>query len=140
MADIAFLLIIYFIVTTVFSATKGLDMPLPDEDPPEAPATVESIYVEVLPDGSLKVDGQAMALGDLLAYVAPNLRINQSKPVILHPDPAAPYQSMIAVYDELTASAQKTGVPVRNLVVPTQREIQEYIALLGTNPFANPGR
>ena len=140
MADIAFLLIIYFMVTTVFSANKGLDLPLPDEQPPDAPATAdESIYIQVLPDGSLKVDRQLMALSDLLPYVVPKLRINQAKPVILHPSPSAPYQSMIAVYDELMASEEKTGFPIRNIVVPTQREIQEYIDLLGTNPFVDPG-
>ena len=140
MADIAFLLIIYFMVTTVFSATKGLDLPLPDEEPTEVPPTGEpSIYVQVLPDGSLKVDGQSMALGDLLSYVVPKLRINQAKPVILHSSPSAPYQGMIAVYDELIASGEKTGFPIRNIVVPTQREIQEYIDLIGTNPFGSPG-
>ena len=140
MADIAFLLIIYFMVTTVFSATKGLDLPLPDEEPTEVPPTGEpSIYVQVLPDGSLKVDGQSMALGDLLSYVVPKLRINQAKPVILHPSPSAPYQGMIAVYDELVASGEKTGFQITSIVVPTQREIQEYIDLLGMDPFGTPG-
>jgi biopolymer transport protein ExbD len=32
MADIAFLLIIFFMVTAVFSATKGLEMRLPPDD------------------------------------------------------------------------------------------------------------
>ena len=32
MADIAFLLIIFFMVTAVFSATKGLDFALPKEE------------------------------------------------------------------------------------------------------------
>ena len=32
MADIAFLLIIFFMVTSVFSATKGLDFTLPKEE------------------------------------------------------------------------------------------------------------
>ena len=32
MADIAFLLIVYFMVTTTFAATRGLDFSLPPED------------------------------------------------------------------------------------------------------------
>ena len=38
MADIAFLLIIFFMVTAVFSATKGLTFALPKEEqqPPDA--------------------------------------------------------------------------------------------------------
>ena len=36
MADIAFLLIIFFMVTAVFSATKGLEFKLPQEDESKA--------------------------------------------------------------------------------------------------------
>ena len=39
----------------------------------------------------------------------------------------------------MMAFEEKTGAPIRNTVVPTQREIQEYIDLLGTNPFGDLG-
>jgi biopolymer transport protein ExbD len=136
MADIAFLLIVYFLVTTVFSATKGMDLDLPAEEPPETPPAIEpAIYVEVLPDGAIRVDGQPMELDRLLAYVVPRIRINRAKPVILHPHPETPYRSMIRVYDELMRSGERTGVPIRNVTVPTQREIDEYVKVLGQNPF-----
>ena len=136
MADIAFLLIIYFMVTTVFSATQGMDVALPDPTPPDTAVTPEpSIYIRVLPGGGLQVDGSRMALDQLLGYVVPRLRRNQAKPVILHTDPRSSYQEMVRVYDELLSSGERTGVPVRNITIPTEREIQEYIELLGHNPF-----
>ena len=46
MADIAFLLIIFFMVTAVFSATKGLEFKLPkDDDKP--PEQEEAVFIKV---------------------------------------------------------------------------------------------
>jgi biopolymer transport protein ExbD len=139
MADIAFLLVIYFMVTTVFSSTKGMQFELPKEEEQEATQAEESIYVEVLPSGGLRVDGRPMALDAILDYIVPKLRINQRKPVILHPEANTPYEEMIKVYDELMASKIKKGFEITTVVIPTQREIQEYIELFGFNPFAAPG-
>ncbi len=59
MADIAFLLIIYFMVTTTFAATRGLDFSLPqdDEDTPLVDKE-ESVLIEIQPGGALLVDGK----------------------------------------------------------------------------------
>ena len=139
MADIAFLLIIYFMVTTVFSATKGMQFELPKDEEEKATKTEESIYIQVKPAGNIIVDGRPMALDQLLNYVVPKLKINQRKPVIIHPEPNTPYKEMIKVYDELMASEAKTGFKIKTVVIPTQREIQEYIDLFGYNPFQAGG-
>ena len=48
MADIAFLLIIFFMVTAVFSATKGLEFKLPsNEDDSKPPETEEAVFIKV---------------------------------------------------------------------------------------------
>ena len=68
MADIAFLLIIFFMVTTVFSATKGLDFKLPkDEEENLESETIEAAYIKVLPGGSVMVDRQPMELDQVVA-------------------------------------------------------------------------
>ena len=139
MADIAFLLIIYFMVTTVFSSTRGMNFDLPKEEDNKPAQQEESIYIRVLPSGQIDVDGRGLPLDNLLDYVVPKLRVNQRKPVIIHPDPETPYQEMIKVYDELMSSQKKTGFEIKTVVIPTQREIQEYIDLFGYNPFASPG-
>jgi len=137
MADIAFLLIIYFMVTTVFSSTRGLVFDLPkDDEEKKTTKAEESIYIQVLPSGGIIVDGRNMELDRLLDYVVPKLRINQRKPVIIHPEPETPYKDLIKVYDELMLSEKKTKFQIKTVVIPTQREIQEYIDLFGYNPFA----
>jgi hypothetical protein len=80
-----------------------------------------------------------MALDAILNYIVPKLRINQRKPVIIHPEPSTPYEAMISVYDELMASKVKMDFEIKTVVIPTQREIQEYIELFGYNPFAASG-
>ena len=135
MADIAFLLIIFFMVTTVFSSTRGLELRLPREEPPvERPTAEGAVFVKVLPDSSLAVDCRPVQLGELLGFLEGRLEGNPEKPVILYTSPDAPYQAMISVYDVLT-SAEKQGLKVKNLSIPTQSEIDDYVRLFGSNPF-----
>ncbi len=137
MADIAFLLIIFFMVTAVFSATKGLEFKLPKDDnkPPEQE---EAVFVKVNADESVWVDCKPMELSEILPYLEPKLLRFPDKPVILYTDAAAPYKAMIAVYDVLGAAKLEThGFKVKNISVPTQSEVQDYIRLFGLNPFEN---
>lgn len=135
MADIAFLLIIFFMVTAVFSATKGLDFKLPKEENKEAD-TEEAVFIKIGADASVSVDCKVMEASEILGYLEPKLTRDPNKPVILYTDPQAPYQAMIAVYDELGSAKDEThGFRVRNIAVPTQSEVQQYIELFGFNPF-----
>ena len=76
MADIAFLLIIYFMVTTTFAATRGLDWALPkDEDNPPLVEKEEAVLIEIQPAGNLVVDGSVrfapLAGGDASQGIVP---------------------------------------------------------------------
>jgi biopolymer transport protein ExbD len=138
MADIAFLLIIFFMVTAVFSATKGLEFKLP-KDQNQGPGVAEAAtFIRVNPDASILVDCQPMPLTAILDYLEPHLAEDPEKPVILYTDPYASFEAMIAVYDVL-AAAEERGFEVRNVSVPTQSEVQEYVALFGLNPFDQCG-
>ncbi len=132
MADISFLLIIYFMVTSVFSATRGLDFQLPDESqtPPEIKQE-DAIDVHVAADKTLRVDGQVMPLEQLLPYIADKLKQNPEKPVILRTDPDATYGDMIRVFDELRQAPDKIHMEIKTISIPTQREIQNIWSLLG---------
>ena len=126
MADIAFLLIIYFMLTTTFAATRGLDFALPEED--DSPPMIEpeeAVLIEIQPAGNLVVDQRPMDLGDVLEYLQPKLENNPKKPVIIQPDPAANYGSMVRVFDELRQGPDKIGHEV-NISVPTRREIDQF--------------
>ena len=127
MADIAFLLIIYFMITTTFAATQGLDFQLPkDEDETPTVEKEESVLIEIRPSGQLIVDQQPMELGEILSYLEPKLERNPMKPVIIRPDSSAPYGHMVEVFDELRQAEDKIGMQIRNISIPTQREIEAF--------------
>jgi biopolymer transport protein ExbD len=121
MADIAFLLIIFFLVASFYSVTRGIQFSLPKHD--EAALTAEpeaAVLIEIESTGALLVDSKAMQLTDIRAYLAPRLQQNPSKSVILQTSLEAPYQAMTDVFDELRQ------VGVQNLVIPTNTELQTY--------------
>src|SRR5687767_14399229 len=112
MADVAFLLIIFFLVASFYSVTRGIQFSLPKHD--EAALTAEpeaAVLIEIASNGSLRVDNRAMALADLKGYLAPKLERNPTKSVILQTSLDATYQNMTDVFDELRQ------VGVQNLVI-----------------------
>jgi biopolymer transport protein ExbD len=124
MADITFLLIIYFMVTTTFSSTRGLDFAPPkDDDNPPVIEKEDSVLIEIHSDGSLMVDQRPLPLGELIEYLKPKLERNPAKPVIIRPDPSAPYGSMVDVMDELRQGKDKGLKEEVRISLPTQREI-----------------
>jgi biopolymer transport protein ExbD len=127
MADITFLMIIFFMVTNTFSATRGLDFALPKEEknPPAQIEREESVLIEIRPGGGIFVDGKAMAASAIIDYLRPKLAINQTKPVIIRPDPEAAYGDMVKVYDVLR-SGKEQGLEIKNISIPTQREIDQF--------------
>ena len=127
MADIAFLLIIYFMVTTTFAATRGLDFSLPPED--DTPPMVEkeeAVLIEIQPGGTYVVDQKPMQLSEILEYLKPKLGRNPKKPVIIRPQPNAEYGYMVSVFDELRQAEDKIGMKVQNISIPTQREVEMF--------------
>jgi biopolymer transport protein ExbD len=127
MADIAFLLIIYFMVTTTFAATRGLDFSLPqEEDTPPMVEKEEAVLIEIQSGGALVVDQKPMQLGEILEYLKPKLERNPRKPVIIRPQPDAAYGDMVDVFDELRQAEDKIGLVVQNISIPTQREIDMF--------------
>ena len=151
MADIAFLLIVYFMVTTTFAATRGLDFALPkDDDTPPIVEKEDSVLIEIRPSGDVVVDQKPTELDDIFDYLKPKLERNPKKPVIIKPDQEAPYGGMVAVFDRLRRIKIKTeGTAVSvylvdqkeitlakeeerdlgkdvNISIPTQREIESF--------------
>ena len=128
LADVAFLLIVFFVLTQTFMANRGLDFAIPQDDTPAVVIDpVESIYVQIRPDSTLLVDGRPMNNGDLMEYLGPKLRANPDKPVILHPDGEAPYGAMVGVYDLLrNAESRLDLAKAVQVVLPTETQIAHY--------------
>ena len=132
MADIAFLLIVYFMVTSTFAATRGLDFAFPPEDDQQQQEIEpeEAVLIEIQPGGQLMVDSKPMQLDGIIDYLRPKLRNNPQKPVIIRPDPASNYGSMVEVLDYLRTSEEQLQEEINikkiNVSLPTQREIDLF--------------
>ncbi len=132
MADISFLLIVFFMLTAVFSVGKGIDIALPqDPDPDDEIIAEDAIDVHVLSNGWLEVDRESMAIDELIPYIKTKLAAAPDKPVLLRTDPETPYGSMIAVLDELRSAPEKAGFEITNLAIPTNQELNQVWSLFG---------
>lgn len=121
MADVAFLLIIFFLVTSVFSVTRGIQFSLPRHDEAALSASPEAaVLIKIAADGSLVVDEKPMALDQVADYLGPKLQRNPTKSVIVQTSLEAPYAAMIDVFDEIRQ------IGVTNVVIPTQAELATY--------------
>jgi biopolymer transport protein ExbD len=121
MADVAFLLIIFFLVASFYSVTRGVQFSLPRHEEEALTAEPEAaVLIEIATDGALTVDSRPLRLAELQGYLAPKLRRNPTKSVILQTSLAAPYGAMTDVFDELRQ------VGVQNLVIPTSSELALY--------------
>lgn len=130
-ADVTFLLIIYFMVTVTFSATKGLDFAVPKEKQTDIIEVEEAVDVHILPGGVFIIDKQNMPLDRLLNYLKPKLENNSNKPVIIRCDPEAEYKYFVDAFDELRLAPKKIGIEIKNISIPTQREMEVINATMG---------
>jgi biopolymer transport protein ExbD len=136
MADIAFLLIIFFMLTTVFAMSKGLHFDLPKEEQFDSARPEEAIHIQILDDGSLLVDGKPMPLREIQQYIRPKIEVNRTKPTIVQCDPGASYSHFIDVLDELRQlevdlypeNLDDDPSNDKHLVIsiPTQKEIEAW--------------
>jgi biopolymer transport protein ExbD len=111
-ADIAFLLIIFFIVSTIFAVDQGLFVLLP----PKQRTSDDVVKVKqskvatlrIAADDSITLDRQPIALAHVKAALEARLAAEPETAVILETHPDAHYGVMVSVLDELKlASARK---------------------------------
>jgi biopolymer transport protein ExbD len=114
MADIAFLLLIFFLTTTVFSEEKGLQLVLPEASEEQVKVQSKNImHIFVHPDGSVTVrkggdpNEQSVAIDDLQEFVETEIAENPKLITAVKVTAEARYQDMINVLDELQLAEAK---------------------------------
>ena len=123
MADIAFLLIIFFMLTAVFATTEGLEFDLPEDDPTQLDVQPEeAIHIKILGEGQHVVDKTPMTLEEMGGYVQMKMQQNPDKPVIIQTEANVPYFVMIDVFDLLKY------LEVQNISIPTRTDIDRWKA------------
>ena len=109
------------------SAARGVPLGFGGETT-RAAARGRVVWIRVLPGDTAVVDGEPASIADIAVRVAPILAADPAALFVLEVRPDVPFRSMIAAYDQLE------GIDVRNMAVPTQRDIREYIQRYGVDP------
>jgi biopolymer transport protein ExbD len=121
MADIAFLLIVFFMLTAVFTSTQGLRFQFPKDDPTDLNVEPEeAVLIQIRGVDQFVVDRVDMSLEEMGGYIQSKMDQNPDKPVIIQTFPDVPYFAMIDVFDMLKL------LEVRNVSIPTESEIERW--------------
>ncbi len=101
MADIAFLLLIFFMLTTVFATEKGLQIVLPEkgEEVKIKKTNIENVFVNA--EGQVKIGEDEVPLPNIQEKAKQLLALNDSLIFSLTVDRRCKYEKLIKVFDEL---------------------------------------
>jgi len=119
MSDIAFLLLIFFMVTTAFAVRKGIKFRQPMGTEGET-VDVPAVSIEVLETGAILINEVPASVEDIERFIRPDLVLNPQTPVLVIVHAKANYGNMVDVLDELK------GMGVQNIVLPSREEIESW--------------
>lgn len=100
MSDIAFLLIIFFMLTTVFSQEQGIKYQLPDSTT-QVSLEKKPMTIVVDENENITIDDVPATLNDIRLKVSAQKLINKNLFVIIKIAPNAPYKYLIDVIDQV---------------------------------------
>jgi biopolymer transport protein ExbD len=102
MADISFLLIIFFMVSTVFVVYRGFPVNLPVAESIDILKSKRNVVnIWIAPDGRIVVDEYEAGLADVGGIVRRKLDMNPRIVVLVKSDRATPYRQVSGVIEEL---------------------------------------
>ncbi|HUU27922.1 MAG TPA: biopolymer transporter ExbD [archaeon] len=108
MADIAFLLLIFFLTTTVFNEEKGLELLLPESKAQEIQVSQKNmLHIIVRPDNRIVLkkgknpEEPPIPVDGLAERMRQEISLNPKVIAAVKTDPEATYNQMVQVLDEL---------------------------------------
>ena len=110
MADIAFLLLVFFLTTTVFNEERGLPIVLPEQSEEQDVSPKNLIFFIVQPDGRVVVrrgeseQEQTIAYNQESGILRQELAANSNLIAAIQTHPDAPYRHMVNTLDEVKLS------------------------------------
>lgn len=109
MADVAFLLLIFFLVTTIFDEEKGLSIVLPERGVEAQVSQQNILHLTIQPNGIVEVKRgespqvQQASPADIGGIWRLEVQQNPNLIAAVKTAPSAPYRYMIDVLDQLQA-------------------------------------
>ena len=128
MVDVAFLLLIFFMVTTVFRTPQALEINLPPKEDVKVDIGISKVLeVRILPDNraywrNAEEPWARSEIKDLVRVFAP-WKANKEKVVIIRIDREAKFSSMVDVIDELDL-ASLTRFSLQTLGPTEKQEVE----------------
>jgi biopolymer transport protein ExbD len=117
MADIAFLLLIFFLVTTTFPKDKGLAIVLPEEGGEVQISAQNILHIIIRPDGIVEIrrgdspQTQTVRPSEVEGIWRSDVSTNDNLIAAVKTYPDAPYRYMVDVLDALhTAGAERISL------------------------------
>ena len=115
MADIAFLLLIFFLVTTTIDMDKGLGMVLPAEGEEIEISKKNIINCLINSTGNVLLGGEGIEIRDLSKSIRQKLAENDKLIISVKAHEATSYRDYIAVIDQLKrANATRISIAESN--------------------------
>jgi biopolymer transport protein ExbD len=119
MADIAFLLLIFFLVTTTFPKDKGLAIVLPESGETQEVSQKNILHIIVSTTGAVTIrrgesqQEQVVRPDDVEAIWRQDVAQNENLIAAVKTDPEAPYRFMVDVLDALqSAGAERISLQI----------------------------
>jgi len=102
MADIAFLLLVFFLSTTTFSLDQGLLLQLPGQQSEVKRISRKNILVvKALADGTVTIANEFVMVPEIRGRIMEELEKNPKLVVVIETHPDATYETYVDVLDEL---------------------------------------
>ena len=113
MSDINFLLLIFFLVTTMFAVEQGLPMALPGQQSKSVKLKRENVMtIQAFANGSIVIREQGpVELKNLRQIIENKLLANPKLVIVIETHPDAEYGVMVSILDELRlANAERISL------------------------------
>ena len=113
MADIAFLLLVFFLVTTTISMDKGISLVLPAEGNEMEVNQKNIVNILINESGKILVDEKPKMIGEIQSLVERKIGSNPNVIFSVQTHPRTKYQDYISLLDELK-KARATKISIAN--------------------------
>ena len=109
MSDIAFLLLIFFLVTTIFAVEQGIPLALPGQESTSVKMNRKNLLIiKAFPNGSITLDKKPITLLEIKGEVESRTAENSKLVVVIETHPDTDYGLMIDILDELKLASART--------------------------------
>ncbi|MGF1453195.1 MAG: ExbD/TolR family protein [Opitutales bacterium] len=108
MIDCIFILLIFFIVTTVFVEESGLQVNRPEPGGSQSLEEDKTIRIELTADNRVLFNGTEISVNGVQARVKQNLRAGEETPVLITHDETVPHRLFAQVWGEVKAAGAET--------------------------------